>query len=79
MKSPVEDFELQVVGGRLQEVVDDGAVRRILTCRFFRRQRRIGPGVAAVTIDVGRLEEEISRESLRTHLAQRGDVIEDPE
>src|SRR5690349_9840449 len=78
MEGAIEDFELQIICSRLDEVVDDGAVRWILSRRLFRRQRCIGPGVAPIAINVSRLEEEIGRQSLGTHLAQCGDVVEDP-
>ena len=71
------DLELHIRRIGLQEIVDDRAIRWILAGGFFRGKRRVGPGIAAIAIDVRRLKEEVRGE--RLPLTQRSNVVEYPE
>ena len=79
MKPAVENLQFQVRCIGLQDVIDDRSVGRILACRFFRGKRGVCPCVATIAKRVRRLEQEIGGERLRTHLAHRRDVVENPE
>ena len=61
-----------------QEIIKHRPVGRILASRFVRRQRRIGIDVAADAQSCLRFEKQISV-LVVVELAQRSDVVEDPE
>ena len=75
-----QHFQRDVLCRGRQIVVDQRPVRWILTHRLIRRHRRIGVLHAAHAPRIGRLEEHrhlLTR--LRGYLAQRSNVVEDPE
>src|SRR5262245_19345617 len=81
LATAVENFyHHRTRGCRLQIVVNHRAVRRVLTCGYFRRQRRVGVLVATHAIGgLWRKEIDIGLSDLLVHLTERRDVIENPE
>ncbi len=65
---------------RVQIEIDHGAVRRILACRFLRRQRGVSVVVAADAVSyLGGEEKGIGLRDLRDQVPERRDIVENPE
>src|ERR1017187_4831580 len=77
----VEDVERDCRGwGGLQVVIDDGAIGWVLSAGLFGGQRRIGIGIARIAPGrAGREEVRGRGGGLGGQLAERGDIVENPE
>src|ERR1035438_32035 len=77
----VEDFQGDGGGwGGLQVVIDDGAIGWVLSAGLFGGQRRIGIGIARIAPGrAGREEVRGRGGGLGGQLAERGDIVENPE
>ena len=77
----IEDFERNWASrGRLQVIVEDGSIRRILARGLVWWQRRVAVGVPANAIgQLGRKQESVAGNNVFVQLTQRRDVVEDPE
>src|SRR3974390_1777267 len=75
----VENFERDAAGGSGQGIVNDRSIRRICRGWFVRRKRCVGVGVALHPICVSRMKQMSRLCDCSQGLAQRRDVVEEPE